>query len=311
LAAQTTLEFDVQVIVDGAPSAELEELRDLVATFDRSFSDRVQVIAMEGSGSPTPIAFGMAHAKAAYVATVYPDDVVFAHWAETFKANAARADGRAMASLVAVQVVETAICGGERIVSTIDRPRFPEPGGFELMEHLASPPASLRGWAVPRAMARRVLGPGISAAAEAWSLRLAAALTCGVLETGEVTYLRRTAQPEGPSPADVVDWERERNRALETLDRCGLTLGPGVLQSLGRSAGHGSVRRLEEELGLLRAELQRAEEARRHQAAAEDAAHEQVAELLASASWRASAPLRALGGAVRRLRWRLGATRSG
>jgi hypothetical protein len=302
LAAQTSSDFETLVIVEDGSSKVRGEVTDLVAAFDEDFSDRVDVVAMERMGSGTPLAFGAARAKAGYIAALDPDDVVFAHWAKTFTTNALRADGRAMASIVAAQVVETATWGGERIVTTVERPRLPDPIGFDLVEHLASPPLSLRGWAVPRHMARRVLVPGISAAAEGWTLRLAAALSCGVFETGEVTYLGRTSPGDGRTPADGEEWEHERSLALETLDRLGLTLAPGVLQSLRTTPRQASVRQLEEELVLLRGELRRVEEAAGQLAAAEAAASQHVAELLSSASWKASAPLRALGGAARAAR---------
>ena len=47
---------------------------------------------------------------------------------------------------------------------------------------------------------------------------------------------------------------------LEILDRCGLTLGPGVLGSLAGSARRSTVQRLEEELDLVRGELRRSDE---------------------------------------------------
>ena len=302
LAAQTSSDFETFVVVEDGSSTELAEVTDLVATFDEHFSHRVHVVAMERVGSGTPVAFGAARATTTYIAALYPDDVVFAHWAETFTTNALRADGRAMASMVAAQAVETATWGDERIVTTVERPRFPDPTGFDLVEHLASPPLSLRGWAVPRLTAQRVLVPGIPAAAEGWTLRLAAALSCGVLETGEVTCLGRTSQAGGRTPVDGEEWERDRNLALETLDRLGLTLAPGVLQSLRGAPRQASVRQLEVELDLLRGERRRIEEAARQQAAAEAAARQRVAQLLSSASRKASAPLRALGGAARRLR---------
>jgi hypothetical protein len=304
LAAQTSADFETLVIVEHGSATELGEVADLISTFDEDFTHRVHVLGTEKIDSATPLAVGVARATATYIAALFPGDVVFAHWAETFTTNALRADGRAMSSLVAVQTVETAAWGDGRIVTTIDRPRFPDPSGFDLMAHLGSPPLSLRGWAVPRLMAERVLVPGIRAAAEGWTLRLAAALTCGVLETGEVTYLGRPSRTGGRTPVDGEEWERERSLALETLDRLGLTLAPGALQSLCSTPRPASVRQLEEELDLLRGELRRVEETARHQAAAEAVARERVAELLSSASWKAAAPLRALGGAARRLRWK-------
>jgi hypothetical protein len=309
LAAQTIPALEIHVVVEGGSPSELRGLRDLVGTFDEDFSRRVHVAATDQSGPETAVAFGVARSRATHVSVLYPDDVVFAHWSETFRVNAPRAGGRAMASMVAVQAVDTWTRGEERAVTTIERPWFPDPTGFDLMEHLLSPPLLLRGWALPRQVAHRFLGPGLPVVAEGWALRLAVALSCGVLETGEVTYLGRPSQPAGGSPAVQTGWKSERDAALEVLDRSGITLAPGLLQSVQGSSTHAAVRQLEEELAVLRSHLQSAEEeGRRNLAAAEAGARQREAAMLSSTSWKASAPLRALGEAARRLRRNPGPT---
>jgi hypothetical protein len=309
LAAQTSPALEIHVIVEGGSSSELRGLQDLVGTFDEDFSRRVHVAAMDRFDSRTAVAVGVARSRATHVAVLYPDDVVFAHWSETFRVNAARAGGRAMASLVAVQAVDTWTRGDLRAVTTIERPRFPDPMGFDLMEHLLSPPLLLRGWALPRQVAYRFLTAGLPVVAEGWALRLAVALSCGVLETGEVTYLGRSSQPAGGTPAVGPEWESERDAALEVLDRCGLTLAPGILQSMRGSSTYATVRRLEEELAALRSQLQAAEEEGRSLAASEAAARRRETAMVSSTSWKAAAPLRALGEAARRLRQNPGAER--
>ena len=148
------------------------------------------------------------------------------------------------------------------------------------------------GWRCPAAAVQRVLGWGLPPATEAWAVHLAVAIGCGVLATGEVTHLSRPLRSGGGRLADQDEWEGDRRAALEILDRCGLTLGPGVLGSLGGSARRSTVQRLEEELDLVRGELRRSEEVGR--------AHAEAEAGRAGDAWRAFSPqeLEGLGAAA-------------
>jgi hypothetical protein len=135
--------------------------------------------------------------------------------------------------------------------------------------------------------------------AEGWAVRLAVALSCGIVEVGEVTHLERVAREAIHPSVDAASWERDRSLALEALGRSGLTFGTDFLHSLWPPP---SPRRLEAEVERLQAAVRQVEEAAQAHAEAERVARAQVADLLSSASWRASAPLRTLSEAVRRRR---------
>jgi hypothetical protein len=304
LAAQSVRAFDVQIVVVGGSDRDVGGVAELVGSFEEEFSNRVQVTAVGPTASTTPFALGVGGSRAPYVASLYPDDVVFAHWVETLAMHVPAAGGRAISSLVAVEPAEEMSWDGGRIVTTVERPRVAE--GFDLVDFLASPPGQPRGLALPRAAVQRVLGRGFPPATEAWAAHLAVAISCGVLATGEVTHLSRPLRSGGGRLADQGEWEGDRRAALEILDRCGLTLGPGVLGFLAGSARRSTVQRLEEELNLVRGELRRSDEVGRAHAEAEAAAQRRVAHLLSSWSWRASAPLRLLGDVARRLGWKEG-----
>lgn len=301
LAAQTNAEFEIHVIVAGGKPSEMTAMAELVGTFDDLFLRRVNLIDQGQIGSETPFGSGVARSSASYVAALYPDDVVFAHWAETIALHARRAGGRALSSLVAVQAVEDANWGSERIVTSVARPRVPGPRAFDLFEHLASPPMLLRGLALPRLTVQRVLVQGVPPVAEGWAIRLAVALSSGIVEMGEVTHLERAVTSADHASVDPDEWDRDRRVALEALGRSGLSFGADFLESLW-PPGRASLRQLEAEVAELRAHLRHAEEVGQAHAAAEIAARRQAAELLSSASWKASAPLRAVSDAVRRRR---------
>jgi hypothetical protein len=301
LAAQTNADFDIHVVVAGGERRDVTAVAELAETFEGGFSSRVTVIGQDEIGPETPFGAGVARSAASYVAALYPDDVVFAHWAETIVRHGRLAGGRALASPVAVQSVDVTDSDRGRVVTTVGRPRVPERVAFDLLDHLASPPVLLRGLALPRLLAQRVLVQAVPPAAEGWALRLAVALSCGLVEVEEVTHLERVWRGAVHPSIDATTWERDRSLALEALARSGLTFGTDFLHSLWPPR-HASPRQLEAEVARLQAQLQLVEAALRTHAEAESAARTQVAELLSSASWKASAPLRTLGEAVRRRR---------
>jgi hypothetical protein len=301
LAAQTNPNFEVHLVVaDGTPT-ELHALGELIDSFAGGFAARVNVIGPAQVGSETSFGAGVAHTTASYVAALYADDVVFAHWAETIALHGRLAGGRALSSPVAVQAVDEVVWGDDRIVTTVERPQVPDPVAFDLMDHLVSAPTHLRGLVLPRLTAQRVLVHGVPELSEGWALGLAVALSCGIVDLDEVIHLERTSRSAARPMVDPVEWERERHLALEALGRSGLTFSPFFLASLS-SPRHPSARRLEAELAQLRAQLRQAEASASAYAEAERAARAHVAALLSSASWRAAAPLRMLGEAARRRR---------
>jgi hypothetical protein len=301
LAAQTNADFEIHVVVADGTAAEVAAVTDLVGTFEGGFSSRVRVIGQEQVGTETPFGAGVARSATSYVAALYPDDVVFAHWAETIALHGRRAGGRALSSPVATQAVEVAGSGAGRVVTTVERPTVPHPVSFDLMEHLTSPPLLLRGLALPRLTAQRVLVQGVPPVAEGWALRLAVALSCGIIEVGEVTQLERVVQTGVHSSIESAAWERDRMLALEALGRSGLTFGPDFFHSLWPPP-QVSRHQLEAEVERLRDQVHHLEEVRGAHGEAERAARAQVAELLSSSSWRASAPLRRLSEAIDRRR---------
>ena len=184
---------------------------------------------------PSPSRVG--RSRAAYVASLYPDDVVFAHWAETLVAHVPAAAGRAISSLVAVQPAEEASWGGGRIVTTVERPRVPDLAASTSWSSWPPLPGRPRGLALPRRAARRLLGRGLPPATEAWAVHVAVAISCGVLETGEVTHLSRSL-PSGGGPAiDQDDRERNIRAALEVLDGAASRWATGCSSPCGNHRG--------------------------------------------------------------------------
>jgi hypothetical protein len=300
LAAQTCDAFDVMIVVPEASAEALVPFRDLIAAFDVGFSERVRLTALPATRPESPLLLCARMSEARYISVVRPLDIVFGHWAETIATNGARADDRVLTFLTATQVVECEHRRGDPVVTTVGPPRSSEPTvSFDLLEFLDSPPGPALGCALPRHAVARALPPGLPAGTEEWAAQLIAFLANGSHDTGEVTYLRRVKEDTATSPHERA-WERDRTEVLALLDHGTLTLGSGMLTALQSSHRRAAGER--DDWCELEHQLAAAREACATHAAAEQTVRRQMEELRQSASWRLSAPLRALGGAARRLR---------
>jgi hypothetical protein len=151
LAAQTDLDLELILLPHDVPRASLTHLKYLVDAFGDGLSGRTRIVPVDGGGRARPLVVGATEARGRYVAILDDDDIVFAHWIETFKALAAKHPGKVLRSPVAEQDVEPTEWQGHRPGYKIVGPplcRWSEP--FNLLDHLwenHSPPC---GWAVPR-----------------------------------------------------------------------------------------------------------------------------------------------------------------
>ncbi len=84
LAAQTSDDFEVIVLVHSSDPRHREATDDLVAMFAPAFADRVRVTAVTGGGRSRPLNVGIDLAEGRYVAFLDDDDVVTADWVERF-----------------------------------------------------------------------------------------------------------------------------------------------------------------------------------------------------------------------------------
>jgi len=302
LAAQTTRDFDVVVLVEPGDGV-VGDVEDVVARFSPDFSERVRVMATAGDAMGGALAAAARETRSDYIAIVDAGDVVFAHWAETFAAAAPGNEGRVLRSLVASQQVDVATAGGRVAYTSTDRPRCLRPGPFDLLGHVDAEPEPLLGLALPReVLAGQSVAPEVATAdLEDWAVVLTAALLGGVTETGEVTYLHRlVAAPPGAGRAGDRRGEDAWRSVVAALGGRPLTLPAGTLVTLRDRALESAA--LRAEVVRLRDERDRAREEAGLQATARAEAQGQLDEIRASASWRLSAPVRSAGRLARGVR---------
>jgi len=303
LAAQTVCDFEVIVLAHDVPRQSLSDLQYLIDAFPEELSAQTRLVPVDGGGRSRPLNVGIDLARGDYVAILDDDDVVFAHWVETFREMARRRPGRVIRTVPAEHDVRPATWSASRQgYEVVSAPRCRWASEFDLLEHLfenQSPPCS---WAVPRS-AFRDLGIRFDEALpvlEDWDVLLRAALWCGVADVKEVTSIWRRWKL-GDSSTSVhteFEWSHARSAVVAKLDAAPLLLPERSLTALHRlfaserQAG-GEIARLRSAVDSLKAERD-ALAIRCHEASRE------LEEFRRSTSWKATAPLRMLGRWARR-----------
>jgi len=94
LAGQSCQDFELIIVIYGNDTAILEAIRQFVAEFPFSLRQRIRVITCNRLGRASPLNEGIRHSKGDYIVVLDDDDIVFAHWVETFKNVALQSPGR-------------------------------------------------------------------------------------------------------------------------------------------------------------------------------------------------------------------------
>jgi hypothetical protein len=237
LAAQTSQNFEVLLMAHNVALDELDRLRKLADSFGADFSGRVRVVRVDGGGRSHPLNAAVVGACGQYLAILDDDDIVFAHWVESFERAGVSAPGRILRCVPAEQNVRpTTWPGGQQGYAITSRPRCPWPDRFDLLDHLyenRTPPCS---YAMPRSVFADL---GIRfdetlPVLEDWDVLLRVAVICGVFDTGEVTALWRKWD-RGDSSTFVhshSEWRDARKAVIAKLDGGPLLLPAGSVSRI-------------------------------------------------------------------------------
>lgn len=236
LAAQTSQDFEVLLLVHSAPREQIGRFHAMVGRFDTSFSARVRIITVEGGGRARPLNVGARQARGRYLVALDDDDIAFGHWVESFERLAASHPGRVLRSVVAEQPVEADRWGERPAYHPTGRPECSWPVRFDLLQHLVDNYSPFCGFAIPRACFSE-LGFAFDedlTVCEDWDVLMQAAMWCGVVDSEEVTSLYRRWQTEDSSlhHHSELEWKQARNQVLAKLDRQTLLFPPDSMTAL-------------------------------------------------------------------------------
>ena len=222
LQGQTNQDFELLLVAHDAADNHAG-IDPIVDQLPSSWRSRVRTIYVDGGGRARPLNEAFALAEGRYVAVLDDDDLVFAHWVETFADLATRSPGSMLRSVSVVQVIRPASWADDRAgVSTVRGLEHVYPPTFDLFAHFMQNFTPFMAWAFPRSLYRD-LGMRFDESldiCEDWDFELRAALLVGVIDTETVTavYRRWAAGSSSSSLHADEEWRRAERIILAKLD---------------------------------------------------------------------------------------------
>jgi SAM-dependent methyltransferase len=284
LLAQTVADFDVVVVGHHVDPDDRSVLNAALDELPASLRQRTRLVLEDEGGRARPLNVGTAQAGGRYVAFLDDDDLVFAHWVETFVAAGAAAPGQVVRSVCVEQAIDPLDPadqgGGARAAGPLVACY---PREFDLIAHMTRNHTPFMSYAFPTSLFRD-LGVRFDESldiCEDWDLELRAALTVGVSSRPEVTaiYRRWSSGPASDRLHDEEQWRRTEGEILAKIDQDPHVFPPGTIAAL-RAATDSGMTQPEREIAALKAR--------------NDELEEHAIRMERSRSWRVTAPLRAL-----------------
>ena len=240
LRGQTIDDFELRLMVHRATDADAAAVEALVQALPADLAGRTHLVRLQEGGRARPLNEGLAAARGRYVVCLDDDDLVLAHWLETFQGLAREHPGRVLRAVaVSQQVSATPSVDGEashRATGPVV-PEYLEE--FDVVRHLDLSTTPLMGWAFPISVYRD-LGLHFDETldvCEDWDYELRTLLVCGVAPTREITciYRRWLGVETSGTLHGVEEWQHARSVIRERLDNHPALLPAGWLSAIDRN----------------------------------------------------------------------------
>lgn len=237
LQGQTCQDFEIVVLLHDAMPENAMDVREVLERQTPALRVRTRLIEVQGGTRARPLNVGVESANGHYLVVYDDDDLVFAHWVQTFQQEAAENDGRLIRSVVAVQSVEREHWPSDQDgfrALTWPSPEYPE--RFEQLPHLVVNYSPFMSWAFPRELFF-LYGLRFDEAlvvCEDWDVILRGSLLCGVDDVAELTaiYRRWTNADSSYSAHSLQEWAESEERVIERIDRSIIMLPPGSMRAI-------------------------------------------------------------------------------
>ena len=223
LTSQTCHDFEVLVVGHHLDPEKRALVDTVISELPGWMHDKVRFVECNRGNRTAPLNDGFAAARGRYVAILDDDDLVFAHWVETF-AELGRANaGMVLRSRAVIQDYGAAHPQDATITNVAaGSPRCEFPEYFDLLEHLRmnhTPPVAL---AFPRA-AFTDLGLRFDetlTTTEDWDYLLSVAFRCGVASSPDITGIwRQWLDRESSRTVHALEeWQRNHYRIFDKQD---------------------------------------------------------------------------------------------
>lgn len=232
LEAQTNQDFEVILVVHKPTDEDNRATVALLDALTPTFKSRVRHYRLDSGTRSAPLNLALSHAKGRYIAMLDDDDLVLENWVEVFCEGANKHDG-AVIRCYGLTQFWSCYKEGERVVLQSDEaPVLTYCSPFRMDEHLIDNHTPISCVAIPR-VCHAVFGIGFDeklSTAEDWDFLMQCATLCGVVDTGEITFLYRLWKNSETSHTvhREKEWLENRDYIAQKLSRLPyITAGTG------------------------------------------------------------------------------------
>lgn len=220
LAAQTFDDFEVLVVVNTSEPEAVARVDATLASFAADFRARVERVVCDVPTRSAPLNLALDRALGRYLTFLDDDDVVLAHWMETFT-RGLEFPGHIVRSICYGQDFAHEPDISSRHFEPVAAPAsFPR--SFDYIDHLVESGTPFCSVALPVDALRvhRIRFDESLDVSEDYDVLIRASQLCGVLDTGVATSLyRRWQRPIGTTSEITYDmWDRTHKAVLAKLD---------------------------------------------------------------------------------------------
>lgn len=298
LAAQSCTDFEVVVVGHKLTEECRLVVERVIEDCPEFLRERIRLIRVERGNRTAPLNEGFAVARGDYVAILDDDDLPMAHWVETFKSLALANPGCVLRAVAVKQEFDEV--NGTHCQTAVPRATGgflkEYPSTFDWLEHLRvnrTPPIAL---AFPRTAFTdlNIRFDETLTTTEDWDYIMRTAAVCGVASSPAITCIYRwwKGAESSRSVHSQEEWKTNHYRIFGKMDQSPMLMPAGFTKQL-RDLMDSHDRLLHQVLEM------RAHGGRAAAAVsiddllpADSGARVELAALLASRSWRVSAPLR-------------------
>ena len=299
LSAQTCQDFEILIIGHKLNQEQTLLVERIVADQHESLRDRIRFLKLDRGNRTAPLNFGFENAKGDYVAILDDDDLVFAHWVETFKSLAGKQPGRILRVTPIAQTSKYAQLktSDQSATYAVDSPTKKFPSDFDPLDHHLenkTPPVAL---AFPRsAFSDLALRFDESlTTTEDWDYLMRVSNLTGVASSPEICALYRMWRDAESSYTIHAseEWQKNDFDIWKKLDNAPLLLPKGQLPR---------IRELIRAQSAMKTNLGQHDGAPlpdSHEAAIAEMLRQELHWMMTSNSWMLTRPLRILASLLR------------
>jgi 2-polyprenyl-3-methyl-5-hydroxy-6-metoxy-1,4-benzoquinol methylase len=222
LAAQTSQDFEVVVVAHKVNIDQQIDVERLIEDTPISLRTRIRLSVLDHGSRSAPLNVGFAAAEGRYIAILDDDDLVFAHWVETFASMERRAAGRMLRTVSVPQHAEIVMVDGRPSGRAIGTLIDQYPPTFDFLDHLLTNRTPNTAVAFPRGVFHDLgqhFDEGLSTT-EDWDFMMRVASIVGVDSSPTVTCIYRWWETSESSRTvhDEHEWQRNHGAIFKKFD---------------------------------------------------------------------------------------------